>query len=249
MNDLSKYPVLIEEALNRKECMVISCRCEVWYSGRAEAYLPTGERLIIIKEDSTLLIHQPVGNNPINYMKSGTRHTMTYNGANLFLNSRNLDIKEFLDVRIQDIHFFNSYKLEDNQSLQIAGTEKDMSDMIYEKPGLIEEGFKPVSREEQTKYGFIDVFGNDKNGVLTIIECKRYVGDLKAVTQLRRYVEKVKESKGIDKVRGILACPKISPNALKMLQDWGFEHRAVEPPKYLERFNQAQKTLNFFEEP
>ncbi|MBI4448745.1 endonuclease NucS [Candidatus Woesearchaeota archaeon] len=248
MHDLSKYPILIEDALGRKECITLSCRCEVWYSGRAEAYLPMGDRLIIIKEDSTLLVHQPVGNNPINYMKNGSRHSMTYNGANLFLNSRNLELKEFLDVRIALVHFFNSYKLEDNQSIQIAGTEKDMSDMIYDQPGLIEDGFKPLSREEHTKYGFIDVFGYDKKGTLTVLECKRYVGDLKAVTQLRRYVEKIKESKGIKDVRGILACPKISPNALKMLQDWGYEYKSIEPPKYLERFNKAQKTLDFYEE-
>lgn len=246
MQELVKYPMLIDDALLHKECIVLSCKCEVWYSGRAEAYLSLGDRLIIIKEDATLLIHQPTGNNPINYMKSGTRHSMIYNGTNLFLNSRNLELKEFLDIRIQHIYFFNSSKLDDTQSIQIAGTEKDMSDMIYEKPNLIEDGFKPLSREEHTRYGFIDIFGYDKKNVLTVIECKRYVGDLKAVTQLRRYVERIKESKGIQDVRGILACPKISPNAQKMLLDWGLEYRSIEPPKYLERFNKAQKKLEYF---
>ena len=180
-------------------------------------------------------------------MKPGTRHTLTYNGVELFLNSRNLAIKEFLDVKIQHVNFFNSFRHEDAHTIQIAGTERDMSDMIYDNPKLIEEGFKPLSREEHTRYGFIDVFGQDKDNNLTIIECKRYVGDLKAVTQLRRYVERIKEAKGIPNVRGILACPKISPNALKMLQDWGFEYRSVEPPKYLERHNKDQRTLSFFD--
>ena len=39
---------------------------------------------------------------------------------------------------------------------------------------------------------------NIENKTLTIVECKRYTGDLKAVSQLRRYVEKIKSSKGID---------------------------------------------------
>jgi hypothetical protein len=79
-----------------------------------------------------------------------------------------------------------------------------------------------------------------------VIECKRYRGDLSAVTQLRRYVEKIKEAKGVDNVRGILICPKISPNALRMLQDCGFSFKAVNPPNYLERYDKGQKRLDGF---
>ncbi|MBI4141199.1 DUF91 domain-containing protein, partial [Candidatus Woesearchaeota archaeon] len=125
-------------------------------------------------------------------------------------------------------------------------TEEDMSKMLYSNPELIELGFKPVSQEEQTKYGFIDVFGTDKDGVLTVVECKRYCADLSAVTQLRRYVEKIKESKGIDTVRGIIAAPKITDNAKNMLEDWGFKFISVNPPKYLEEFDKKQSKLDFF---
>ncbi|MEK6853727.1 MAG: endonuclease NucS domain-containing protein [Nanoarchaeota archaeon] len=47
----------------------------------------------------------------------------------------------------------------------------------------------------------------------------------------------------MDKVRGILAAPEISPNTLQMLTDNGFEYRKMAPPKYLERFNKGQKML------
>jgi len=79
--------------------------------------------------------------------------------------------------------------------------------------------------------------------MLTVVECKRYNADLGAVTQLRRYVEKLMVSKGITKVRGILAAPKITPNAKQMLEDWGFEFKHIEPPKYREKFNKHQKNL------
>src|SRR3989338_8804334 len=128
MQRLSRYPALFEDALEKKECIVLSATCEVWYSGRAEAYLPPGDRLILIKADTAMLIHQPTGNNPINYMKPGSRHSMSFTGTHVFLNSRNLQLKEFLDARITAIHFMQSAKLEDSQSIQIAGTEKDMSD-------------------------------------------------------------------------------------------------------------------------
>jgi hypothetical protein len=104
----------------------------------------------------------------------------------------------------------------------------------------------PVSQEEQTAYGFIDVLGTDKDGTLTVVECKRYVADLSAVTQLRRYVEKLCASKGISKVRGILAAPKITQNAEQMLKDWGYSFVSVKPPKYLEEFDKKQQRLDAF---
>ena len=66
MGDMDKQ---IEEAINKNHSVVIGCTCEIWYSGRAESFLPAGDRIIIIKEDNTLIVHQPTGNNPINYMK------------------------------------------------------------------------------------------------------------------------------------------------------------------------------------
>ncbi|MBW2972382.1 DUF91 domain-containing protein, partial [Candidatus Woesearchaeota archaeon] len=132
------------------------------------------------------------------------------------------------------------------QKIQIIGTERDMSEMIYNNPALIAPDFKPVSMEEQTQYGFIDVFGYDKDNNLVIVECKRYCADLSAVTQLRRYVEKMKKAKGTENVLGVVAAPKITANALTMAEDWGYRFVAVDPPKYKERYNKDQKTLEGF---
>ncbi len=246
MGALDDYPSLFEEALTKNQSIVLGVQCEIWYSGRAEAYLPEGDRIIIIKEDNTLIVHQPKGNNPINYMKAESQHSLILTDNNLFLNSRFYPQKEFLDVKIKKVHFFHTHKLEDGKSIQIAGTEKDMSDMIFNNPSIIEKGFKPLSREEHTKVGFVDVFGYDNNNNLVIIECKRYCGDPKAVDQLKRYVEKIKKVRGIDKVRGILACPKITPNAEKMLESEGFSFVSVKPPKFQERFDKSQKNLHHF---
>ena len=195
MLELKDYCNLFNDALNRNEVILMSCRCKVKYSGRAESFLDLGDRILIVKEDKTILIHQPLGNNAINYMKQNTSHSMSISGKKIVLKSENLELKELMEVDIDRIFFFDSRRLEDGQNIVIAGTEEDMSKMIYENPSLVEEGLKPVSQEEQTKYGFIDVFCTDKNGNLVIIECKRYCADLGAVTQLRRYVEKIMQSK------------------------------------------------------
>ncbi len=237
---------LLQDAISRGETVVFSCRCSVRYSGRAESHLPLGDRIVLIKADKSILIHQPTGSMPVNYMKAQASHIVSVENGRLLLKSRSIAHKEALDLSIERIHFLNSQRMDDAASVSIAGTEDDMAQMIYDTPELVEEGFKPASREEQTKYGFIDVMGTDRNGTLTIIECKRYTADLAAVTQLRRYVEKISQSKGIEKVRGILAAPKITSNAEKMLNDWGFEFKSITPPKYLEEFDAKQVKLDSF---
>ncbi|MBW2967324.1 endonuclease NucS [Candidatus Woesearchaeota archaeon] len=243
---MDSYAVKIRDAIRRNETVVVGCECEVIYSGRAEAFLPLGERLIIIKADNTLLVHQPEGNAPINYMKPEAKHKISVEDGKLCLASSNLKQKEYLDICMSKIHFVQSAGLKDGQKIQIVGTEKDMSIMIYENPDLISSDFKPLSMEEHTKYGFIDVFGYDAENNLVIVECKRERADLAAVTQLRRYVEKMKTLKGTENVRGVIAAPKISPNAEEMAKDWGFSFISVEPPKYKERYNKDQKTLEGF---
>ncbi len=243
---LTDYVTLFNDALLRNETITFSCHCTIRYSGRAESQLDWGDRLVLIKADHAIIIHQPTGNAPVNYMKPNTTHTMRVDDKKLILKSQNLAQKEHIELTIDKIHHFNSHKLEDGQTISIAGTEEDMSDMIYSQPELLEEGFKPISQEEQTVYGFIDVMGVDKNGTLTIVECKRYKAELSAVTQLRRYVEKIMVSKGITKVRGIIAAPAITENAEKMLNDWGFEFKSIKPPKYLEDYNKKQAKLDNF---
>jgi len=66
------------------------------------------------------------------------------------------------------------------------------------------------------------------------------------VERIESYVEKLKETKGIDHIRGILAAPKITSNAEKMLKDWGFAFVAVNPPKYFEKYDADQQTLGSY---
>jgi RecB family endonuclease NucS len=246
--EIVDFKVKFEEARTKGETVVFFCSCEIIYSGRAEAFLAQGDRIIIIKADNTLLVHQPEGGMPINYIKPGSRIELQELENHLILKAQNMENKDYLDIEIFRVHGFMSHKLEDGQKQELAGNERDMSDMIKDHPELISPDFTPLSREEHTKFGFIDVFGHDKKGNMVIVECKRYTASLQCVTQLRRYVEKISELKGIEikRVKGVLASPSISPNALEMLQKWGFEWKQVNPPKRLERYNKDQKTLGVF---
>jgi endonuclease len=202
--------------------------------------------VIMIKGDRTLLVHQPHGSNPINYMKENSSHRIIVDDERVLLKSRNIPLKEFIDIAINKIHFVHSTKMQDGQKIELTGNEKDMSDMIAAKPSMIESGLRLVNREEQTKYGFIDILCHDQTGTLVVIECKRFKAGPKAVSQLRRYVEKVKKSRGLPQVRGILVAPKISDNAKAMLKDYDFTFVSIEPPRYMERFRKDQKRLGDF---
>ncbi len=236
MDELTK----LKGALEKNQDIMLMCNCKVEYDGRAKSHLSTGDRIILIKSDKSLIIHQPTGNNPVNYMKPGTHHQITTENSSTVVNSYN--DKEYMKVTINKIHSLHSHKLEDTEKIKIAGTEADMNEHILRNPQLIHSNFKPLSLEEHTKYGFIDVFGYINNE-LAVVECKRFTADLSAVSQLRRYVEKIKKTKGLKKVKGIIASPSITPNALKMLEDFGYTYVNVKPPIKHEKFYEKQKKL------
>jgi RecB family endonuclease NucS len=252
MMDLLKSPSLesgfiaLSNSFNNKLSCIVNGRCRIWYSGRAESFLDSGERLVIIKKDGTILVHRGEGSTPVNWMPATTFHAVSVSNDKLVLTSVLQKDGQQLKMEFDKLNFISSFALDDSADFVSAGSEKEMARMVYNNPGLIGSGFKPLSLEEHTRYGFIDIFGYDKENVLTVVECKRYSAGLDAVTQLRRYVERVKKSKGLAKVNGIIAAPKITPNALVMLQDYGFSFVKVEPPKYFEDVKKKQKKLDHF---
>ena len=245
---LDKVIEELTESLGRGELICMYVHCAVTYSGRAESYLDYGDRLIVIKQDRGVLIHQPINGNPINYLKPP---------ANISFELEELDNDDLtvhfhaksgvdeIDVDISLVYDIMTQRLEDGKKQDLSGNEAEMSDMIRDNPIVISDDFKPLSREEHTKYGFIDVFGHLGDGRLAIVECKRYTAGLSAVTQLRRYVEKIQSSKGLetDQVTGILAAPNITSNAQEMLSDWGFSFARVDPPKRAVRERKRQKSI------
>lgn len=246
--ELSQIIAQIHESLSRGEFICLFCHCAVTYSGRAESYLDFGDRLIMIKQDRSVLIHQPDGGNPINYLRPPAQisFTLEHGQENEYILFKASCQEDEIDVEIPLVHDFFSKRLEDGQKQDLSGNEAEMSDMLKNNPKLVRPDFKPLSREEHTKYGFIDVFGHLGDGTLAIVECKRYTAGLAAVTQLRRYVEKIKADKGIDNVIGIMAAPAVTANAFEMLTDWGFSYARIEPPKRNVRGKKRQKKIDHF---
>ena len=78
----------------------------------------------------------------------------------------------------------SSLNLLDSGDFLLNASEDDMHRAILLKPELLEEGFKPISWEKKVEPGFVDIYGEDKNGKLVIVEVKRKTASKEAALQL-----------------------------------------------------------------
>ena len=235
---------LVQEALRKKATITIFACCKVSYEGRALSELNWGERIILIKPDGAFLIHQEKKVEPVNWQPPKSRIRSYIKNDNLFLESHRRTPKELLTVEVRKIQFITYANIEDYEELEQAGYEKDMSDMIMEKPHLVEEGFSPTTREYSVEHGFIDILGKDKDNNLMVLELKARKAGVTAVKQLRRYLQDLentendylKECKAQKKqIRGLLVAPSIMDDALELLEEEGIEFVSIEPPRELKR--------------
>ena len=235
---------LVQEALRKKATITIFACCKVSYEGRALSELNWGERIILIKPDGAFLIHQEKKVEPVNWQPPKSRTRSYIKNDNLFLESHRRTPKELLTVEVRKIQFITYANIEDYEELEQAGYEKDMSDMIMEKPHLVEEGFSPTTREYSVEHGVIDILGKDKDNNLMVLELKARKAGVTAVKQLRRYLQDLentendylKECKAQKKqIRGLLVAPSIMDDALELLEEEGIEFVSIEPPRELKR--------------
>ncbi len=200
--------------------IVIVAKCSIEYKGRASSKAGIARRLIIIKEDGTVLIHEGKGREPINWQPKSHIYTRV-SDERLIINAIRVRPKEELKIHIEGSPFILVTRLTTAKFI-LEGAERDLINMIASNPSLIEDGAKLVSREVSTPHGRIDVILRGKDGKLVIVEVKRSQADIDAVYQLKRYVEYYK-SLGID-VRGVIASPKITPRALKILHEFNLNY-------------------------
>ena len=57
--DINDFRYKFKQSYQKEEFITFYCRCSITYSGRAEASLEKGDRLVAIKQDGTVIIHQP----------------------------------------------------------------------------------------------------------------------------------------------------------------------------------------------
>lgn len=222
---------IIQEGFDKKAMLIILSKCHVEYEGRARSILEPGDRLILIKKDGTFAIHQELNLDPVNWQAPGCKNKVSSTEDGIILTSKKMKPNEEIKVFLDEIYNVTYYNCLDTKDLEIRGYEKHMVDLAWEKPELIEKGFRPTRREYQTENGFIDLMGTDSEEKLMILEFKSRKAGMNAVKQLKRYVDCFKDNKEF--VRGIIVAPDITLNAKEELESLQMEFIPMEAPRTL----------------
>jgi RecB family endonuclease NucS len=227
---LDEAATVIEKAFAQRRTLIVAGKCSVDYSGRANSTLKAGERLLIIKGDGSLLVHRPVGYEPVNWQPAGSIFHVQKKSEAIEIHGIRQKPRESVKVIFTDILMLSSINLVDSGEFHLHASEEDMHKAILLKPSLLEEGFKPISYEKKVEPGFVDVYGVDKNGKLVVVEVKRKTAGKEAVLQLARYIESIK-TKADRELRGVLAAPSLGKDVQRLLVTLGLEFRALDPVK------------------
>ena len=211
------------------------------YSGRANSTLEPGERILIIKADGSLLVHRPVGYEPVNWQPSGSVFHVKADENSLEIHAVRQKPRENVKVTFTSVLVVSALSLNDSGEFLLHASEEDMHKAILLKPELLEEGFKPISYEKKVEPGFVDVYGVDKDGRLVVVEVKRKTAGKDAVLQLARYIDAIKE-KANRELRGVLVAPSLGKGVQRMLVTMGLEFKALDPKQCAEVLKKAEST-------
>lgn len=227
-----------------KTLLLLIGDCMIDYRGRARSFLDWGERIIMIKQDGAVLVHQPVMREPVNWQPTGSKTNFNVKDNRLILRSHHTNPPEKMKIIFRDLKLVTATSLRDKAKLVISGMETDVVNEIISNPDMIEEGLRISKREKHVKSGMVDLFGYDINHTPVVIEVKRSLANISAVHQLRMYVNDVKKDVDEANVRGILCAPRIPDMVKKLLSDYGLEWQEVERRIILP--DDYQKTLKEF---
>lgn len=245
--DFEEASEILKEYLSREYTVQVNGLCTVNYTGRASSKLDRGERLVIKKQDSAILVHGPENYQPKNWQPEVDSYSVEVRDEALVLEAMRRDPDEVVEIYFDSISLVAVDRMVDKSELKIAGHEVDIHEAIEERPEMVEEGLKVVEREKETPAGFIDLFARDEQDRYTVIEVKRNP-DYNTVLQLQRYVEEIEDEFNSD-IRGILVAPKMTDKVLDYLEDRGLEFVEVEMeeviPSY-EAVDNSQKGLSDF---
>jgi RecB family endonuclease NucS len=240
---------VIRETLSKHITVFVSGRCRVEYEGRASSTLDWGERIIIIKADGSVLVHRPVGYEPVNWQppKCLFQTELTSEG-NLKIKAVRRRPRESISIFFDKVYLVAVLDLVDSGEFALHASESQMKEAILIKPSLVEKGFRPISHEKDLgESGFVDVFGEDVGGNFVVVEIKRNPIGKDAILQLNRYIESIK--KRVNRpVRGMVVGPELRKGVQPLLERLKLEYRQLLPQKCFEALKKlrVRKISEFF---
>ena len=238
---LTEAASIIEKAFVQRRTLIVAGKCQVHYTGRAKSTLEPGERILIIKEDGSVLVHRPVGYEPVNWQPPGSVFHVQTKADSIEVHAVRQKPRESLRITFDEVFIVSALSLADAGEFSLYASEQDMHKAILLKPSLLEEGFKPISYEKKVEPGFVDVYGVDKDGKLVVVEVKRKTAGKDAVLQLAKYINAIK-SKADRELRGVLVAPSLAKDVQRLLVTLGLEFKALDHKKCAEVLHKAETT-------
>jgi RecB family endonuclease NucS len=221
---------LVEAGGERELLCTLFGRCRVEYDGRASSTLGLGDRLVVLKPDGTVLVHTDEGQQPVNWQPPGCTHEAHVADDQFVVRSQRTSPDEELVVRFERVVHATAYEATDAAELALTGTEEDLRERILEEPSLLEPGFEPRATERETPAGAVDIYGEDADDNVVVVELKRRRVGPDAVSQLNRYVAALERDLHTGTtVRGVLVAPSVTDTAERLLSERDLEFVSLAP--------------------
>jgi RecB family endonuclease NucS len=198
---------------------LIVARCEVTYSGRLNAFLPESTRLLMLKDDGSVLVHADAGGyKPLNWMTPPT--VIETSDELVVVRKRAGKTEDRLEIKLVEVLSDVTHDMGEAAALEKDGVERDLQLLLADDPTHVEAGLRLVKREWPTDVGPVDLMCRDEEDGWVAVEIKR-VGTIDAVEQLTRYLDCIRTDKSRAACRGILAAQQIKPQAIALADQRG----------------------------
>jgi endonuclease len=202
--------------------------CSVDYAGRLSAHLPLATRLLIHKNDGSLLVHSDGGSyKPLNWMSPPCTLTVEdpdddqrAAGVTALWRVTHAKTADLLVVSIHEVIHETSHDLGLDPGLQKDGVEAHLQRLLAEQIDLLGPGHTLVRREQMTAIGPVDILARDGEGRAVAVEIKRR-GGIDGVEQLTRYLQLMNRDPLLAPVSGVFAAQEIAPQARTLAEDRG----------------------------
>jgi RecB family endonuclease NucS len=203
---------------------LLVARCEVTYSGRLSAYLPESTRLLMLKEDGSVLVHADAGGyKPLNWMTPPT--VIEDDGTTIVVRKRAGKAEDRLEIRLVEVLSDVTHEMGEAAGLEKDGVERDLQEALAASPLALGDDLRLVRREWPTDIGPVDLMCRDCDDGWVAVEIKR-VATIEAVEQLVRYLERIHVDPARAGCRGVLAAQRFKPQAVVLAESRGI--RCVE---------------------
>ena len=237
----------VKNALSERKALIIIGNCWVEYQGRASSKLEPGERIVIIKEDGSVLVHRPDGYEPVNWQPPGCLFQTRSADGVLVVKAVRRKPSESVRMFFDHVYLLSALSLVDRGKFSLYASEEDMQRAILLQPEILEQGFKPIAYEKKVEPGFVDIYGIDKDGKFVVVEIKRKTAGREAALQLAKYVDSVKTTVSRE-VRGVLVAPRLAKGVQRLLATLRLDFRALDPKRCAEVLSrpETKKLAEFF---